>query len=153
MRRYMRFVSLSDKSKSFIREKPLIPSSIIHNNKTITITLFVASRKRRSINTFQFVKPIQRCLINAGDVLLPIYIYIYIHRYRSLYSSIGSNSRKTDDESRSNWSNYIVHVCFSEYPRDKTDFSVTTGARMAPSNQHSWKLINLQVRAPSFVGW
>lgn len=74
----MRFVSLSDKSKSFIREKPLIPSSIIHNNKTITITLFVASRKRRSINTFQFVKPIQRCLINAGDVLLPIYIYIYI---------------------------------------------------------------------------
>lgn len=75
----MRFVSLSDKSKSFIREKPLIPSSIIHNNKTITITLFVASRKRRSINTFQFVKPIQRCLINAGDVLLPIYIYIYIY--------------------------------------------------------------------------
>lgn len=73
-----RFMSFSDKSKSFIREKALIPSSIIHNNKTIMITLFMASRscrKRRSINTFQFVvKPIQGCLINAGDVLLPISI-------------------------------------------------------------------------------
>lgn len=79
-KRYMRFMSLGDKSRSFIREKPLIPSSIIHNNKTITITIFMASRscrKRRSINMFQFVKPIQGCLINAGDVLLPIYIYIY----------------------------------------------------------------------------
>lgn len=152
-KRYMRFMSLGDKSRSFIREKPLIPSSIIHNNKTITITIFMASRscrKRRSINMFQFVKPIQGCLINAGDVLLPI--YIYIHRYRSLYSSTTrSNSRKTDDESRSNWSNYIVHVCFSEYPRDKADFSVIT--RTTPSNGHPWKLINLQVRAPSFVGW
>lgn len=78
-KRYKRFVSFSGKSRSFIREKPLILSSIIHNNKTITITLFIASRKRRSINTFQFVKPIQRCLINAGDILLPIYIYIYIY--------------------------------------------------------------------------
>lgn len=79
-KRYMRFMSLGDKSRSFIREKPLIPSSIIHNNKTITITIFMASRscrKRRSINMFQFVKPIQGSVSLTPETFYFRSIYIY----------------------------------------------------------------------------
>lgn len=85
-KRYMRFMSLGDKSRSFIREKPLISSSIIHNNKTITITIFMASRscrKRRSINMFQFVKPIQGSVSLTPETFYfrSIYISIDIDRY------------------------------------------------------------------------
>lgn len=154
-KRYKRFVSFSGKSRSFIREKPLILSSIIHNNKTITITLFIASRKRRSINTFQFVKPIQRCLINAGDILLPIYIYIYIYISIDIdrYTKVPDRIRGKPTTNHEAIDRTTSSTCFSEYRSDKTDFSVITNTRMAPSNEQPWKLINLRVRAPSFVGW
>lgn len=137
-----RFMSFSDKSKSFIREKALIPSSIIHNNKTITITLFMASRscrKRRSINTFQFVvKPIQGCLINAGDVLLPISIQIYPYRSYILEYPDRIHGKPTTNHEAIDRT--TLSTCVSRNKaRDKADFSIITDARMAPSNEQPWK--------------